>query len=192
MNEANEILDAVESFLLKHGFTVQRELSVVGTRFDIIAEDDMKLVFVEFHSSNRRWLDDFYDRQAGLATLVSSLRLGQKWRDVYLIEITTDPVDSLLEAAAVEEIQSNTAAARKLVVDASQIDLLDEAQLARVFSPLLSGPRRVTPQAEIDVLQHLADYLVREGFESEVISKLIRSFGTAEHDCVDIVLKEAK
>lgn len=192
MNEANEILDAVERFFLKHGFTVQRDLSVVDTRFDLIAEDDMKLVFVEFHSSNRRWLDDFYDRQAGLATLVSSLQLGQKWRDVYLIEITTDPVDSVLEAAAVEEIQSNTAAARKLVVDASQIDLLDEAELARVFSPLLSGPRLVAPQSEIDVLQHLADYLVHEGFEGEVIRKLIRSFKTAEHDCVDIVSEEAR
>src|SRR4051794_1687901 len=89
-----ELRQALDEVLRSHDFTVVKSLNLDDTTFDIVAEDHLRLVFIVLRSNNDNWLDDFREHQASLAQILSMLNLGKKWRDVYLLEITTDPINT--------------------------------------------------------------------------------------------------
>ncbi len=190
MTELPELTRAVEEAFVAHGFAVKRGLDVAETRFDLVAEDETRLIFVALRGKNAGWLDDFYDRQSALASTVSQLRLGRKWRDVYLLEVTTEGLESPHDLEVAEEIQSNTIVARKLVIDASKVDITNKAGLQALLAPILSGPEIVGRIGDIDVLGSLRERLVQRKLSRRMVGRLIQEFNDDGHDCVEIILEE--
>jgi len=187
---ALSLVDALESLLKTNGFDTKRGLTLYDTSFDIVAEDASRLVFVSVRSNNDGWLDDFHDEQAALGAAANEVRLGRKWRDVYLIEVTTDALDTSTESQIAQEIRGNTFAARKLVVDAGSVNPADGAAVENLIRGFILGPRADSIYSDIDVLGRLQDYLVNEDFDKGLIAGLVAaSLSDRQHSCVDMVLE---
>jgi len=188
MTELAALVGTLEKALTAHGFASRNDVTVLDAHFDLAAEDDARLVFISVRSDNSGWLDDFYNHQAALDAALSGLNLGQKWRDVYLLEITTDPIDIDRELETVEEIQSNTTTARKLVIDASRTDPANQEEVEGLLALILSVPDIRRPAREIDVLGLLREHLLREGFSERMLDRLLAAYTKEDHDCVALLL----
>jgi hypothetical protein len=188
---AERLVSALEGVLKVNGFATKRRLVLYDTTFDVIAEDAARLVFVTVRSDNDGWLDDFHDEQAALGAAAEELRLGRKWRDVYLIEVTTDALDTPGEKQSAQEIRGNTFAARKLVIDAGSVDPDEPGAVADLIQGFIIGPRTDTIHSDVDVLERLRGYLVEEGFDDDLIASLIQvSSSDSRHSCVQIILEK--
>ncbi len=184
------LTDALESVLQANGFATKRELILYDTAFDIVAEDESRLVFVTVRSDNDGWLDDFHDQQAALGTAASEVRLGRKWRDVYLIEVTTDALDTGGESKVAQEIRGDTLAARKLVVDASSVDPADQSAVEDLVRGFILGPRVDSIHSDINVLASLQAYLIGEGFDEDLVAGVIDGYSSDKrHSCLKLVLE---
>lgn len=187
MSELSRNLAAV---LQRHGFSIQEDVILLNTKFDFVAEDRTRLLFGFIRDNNNGWRDDFADHQASVATLVSRVALGRKWRDVYLLEITTDKLDAVDEVETAEVIGSDTSTARKLVIDASSLNPGDsdaaEALLSQVLQPSLTVPS----YQDESLFTLLASRLEDEGFPPRLVQRLLRGFNEQNHSCIDVILEE--
>ncbi len=183
------LVDTLEKVLHASGFATKRELILYDTPFDIVAEDEGRLVFVSVRAENDGWLDDFHDEQAALGAVATEVHLGRKWRDVYLIEVTMDSLDTRIEKVIAQEIRGNTLAARKLVIDAGSVDPTDEKAVEDLVRGFILGPRVDMIYSDTNVLDNLLEFLIEEGFDAGLVSGLIKSFVMDKHDCVQMVIE---
>jgi hypothetical protein len=192
MKDMAELSGAVKALLEANQFDVATDINLEGSRFDLVAEDSTRLVFVVCRDDNTAWLDDFREHQASLAETLSQVDLGRKWRDVYLIEVTGDPIDTDAEARVTESIRANTEVARKLVVDASSVEPSDPGSVYGLLRAILP-PRKLTSSvAELDVMDSLRDRLVTKGFSSHLVTGLISGFMDDRGELWKLALDEGK
>jgi hypothetical protein len=190
MTNSKDVLEAVKATLASHGFSIEQDLRLNETSFDLVAEDDTRLLFIVSRSSNQRWIEDFREHQASLAETLSKVHLGKKWRDVYLIEITCDPLDTDTELQISEAIESNTLVARKLIVDASSVDLSDSEAFARLLGVILPLRHVESSSRSINLLGLLHDYLIKSGFSNTLVSRMINTFSSDGGSLAQLVLED--
>lgn len=187
-SQSTRLVQALEGALKARGFTTKLDVKLYDAAFELVAEDDSKLVFVSVRTNNTNWLDEFYGQQAALGTATGELDLGRKWRDVYLFEVTTDPVDSQAEVEMAEEIQANISTARKIIVQAGKVDPSNRIEVEEMLRAILSRPVVEGTYADVDVLASLRNRLVDGGLDPAIVDRLLDAFTRDGHDCVQIVM----
>jgi hypothetical protein len=189
VSQLPDIAQTVKATLSSHGFNIAERLQLSDAHFDLVAEDNTRLVFVVFRSDNTGWVDEFRRRQASLAESLSVVNLGKKWRDVYLVEFTSDPIDTDTELLMTESITSDTLVARKLIVDASLLDPNDPVTVEHALRSILPAVVLPSVTSNVDVLKSLRDHLLKSGIPDVLVTGVISRFTSGSQSIWELVLE---
>lgn len=170
------LIDQAEAVLLGHGWTTHREaeMSSAGFEFDLVAENETAIVFLETVAASalQRKAETL---SAAVATVTLQRAAGVKAWEAYLVLIVTDRYEEVDHEA--QRLQRNLDYCRKVVLDGSRIAAtVDhaaamEAALAFLFPLELEA----APGVE-NVRSRLIELLVGRGFDAALVDSLVNEF----------------
>ncbi len=177
-----DVIELAEAVLVDHGWTTHREaeMSSAGFDFDLVAESETAIVFLEAvaAASLRRRAETL---SAAVAAVTLQREAGVKAWEAYLVLIVTDGYADIDSDA--QRVQRNLDYCRKVVLDGCRIATTTYPYGAMEDSLSFLFPLEMNSAPTVEnVRSRLIELVVEQGHDASLVESLVTAFD-AEPDC---------